>query len=554
MPNRKKHTFPTRQYPYKKEGDLTLNENKVKNYSIKTNKFSAETINEESSSISSVMSMIVGIDNHPRPLKLEELNNLDDAFANLILKKNLRPLTLNEVLNFLDDSNGHDGGIPNQSSFLAADGGQIIWGPNTDNLNRQFRFVISRSDKHGEVLLLISASTLPDSKTQFLQLISWDKKSKAYNFYERRGTYWFWAGNSWYALKDPSRGKGPFDSHVNGALVMKELKFPWVHWHSMTASINDDVLAPDDELRKEKLWIDKLGGQEFEIQVAKPGVIKWNEARFEKNVNVNDILENCLDFFRQVLSTTTINLITSRVESISIDYKMLVRIPETFFFNKDVLMDEIGLEPNISPINFLGSHYLSSLDNFDFHIGDSEFKFKGDTHFAFLVPEPSFEDVNIISLLISKGIVSKKFIASLLMVDFSNPIYSNKRKNLLKYFPEEASITDLYLEKYIKSEVEKSELASIKDSSEEIFLRNYNLSESDWKNDFEHQIESYFQEINNLLQHKEGFYEIVKLSESRRREFRGTDLAEFRLTTPITNIPEDAPFLEITAKAIVQSK
>jgi hypothetical protein len=30
-----------------------------------------------------------------------------------------------------------------------------------------------------------------------------------------------------------------FDSHVNGSLVMKELKAPWTHWHSSRAKIQD---------------------------------------------------------------------------------------------------------------------------------------------------------------------------------------------------------------------------------------------------------------------------------------------------------------------------
>ena len=217
-------------------------------------------------------------------------------------------------------------------------------------------------------------------------------------------------------------------------------------------------------------------------------------------------------------------------------------------------MDELDLEPNISPISFSGNHYISSLNEFEFHIGDSDFKFKGDTHFAFLIPEPSFEDVNLISLLLSRGIVSKKFIASLLMVDFSNPIYSNKRKELLKYFPNESNIKDFSIERKFKENIEKTANSMIEGSSEKHFLINYNLSDSDWKEHFEKQIEDYFIRLKNLVKEKEGFYDIVKLAESRRKEFRKTDLAEFRLTTPITNILGNSPFLEITSKAIIQKK
>ena len=44
-----------------------------------------------------------------------------------------------------------------------------------------------------------------------------------------------------------------------------------------------------------------------------------------------------------------------------------------------------------------------------------------------------------------------------------------------------------------------------------------------------------------------AFAPLFELAESRRREFRRRPLAEFRLTTPTTNIPETAPLLEFDA-------
>nr|WP_315246656.1 hypothetical protein [uncultured Flavobacterium sp.] len=542
---REEHKFPTRQYPYKKEGEILPEETKIKNIShIKKGIPSLEM-----KEFPRVFRFILGIDAFPNPLKKEELEKLDDTFANLFLKRNTIPLTLNEILTSLDSNSTLKNELPNQTSFLVADGGQIAWSTETDNLNRQFRLVISRSDAKNDLQILISTSTIPDSKTQFLQLISWDNTVKAYNFYERRDQSWFWAGNSYHALTEPSRGQGPFDSHVNGAIVMKELKFPWIHWHSMNASINDDVLSPNDNLRNEKLWINKSGGQDFEIQIAKPAIVKWNNSRLQNLIDTNRMLNSCHDFFRQVVTTTTINIVTTKEESKSINTDSNVRIPETFFFNKDVLIDEIGLEPLISPIHFKGSYYLDSLIDFDFQIGDNEFRFKGDTHFAFLVPEVSFEDVNLISILLSNKIVSKKFISSLLMVDFTNPVYSTKREIFLKYFPNIGSIDNNFIESAFLNNIRNSTESQMIESSEALFLSNYELAEDEWKGIFEKRIENYFNNLQTLLENKDGFYEIVKLAESRRREFRKTDLAEFRLTTPTTNIKESAELLQITESA-----
>lgn len=544
--DREKHIFPTRQYPYKKEGAIMPKEKEIKEFSNLNKEFSSmETVEN-----TKVFRFILGIDSFPNPLKREEVEKLNDTFANLFLKKNIIPLTLNEVLTILNNTND----LSEEDSFLVADGGQIIWSTETDELNRQFRLVISRSDTKNDLQILISSSTVIDSKTQFLQLISWDNIAKANNFYERRNESWFWAGNSYHSLTAPSRGQGPFDSHVNGAIVMKELKFPWINWHSMTASINDDVLNPNDNLKNEKLWVHKSGGQDFEIQIARPAIIKWNNARLQKLIDDNGILNNCRDFFRQVVSTTTINIVTTKEESKSINTDSAVRIPETFFFNKDVLIDEIGLEPLISPIHFKGSDYLDSLKDFDFQIGDKEFMFKGDTHFAFLVPEVSFEDVHLMSILLSQNIVSKKFISSLLMVDFTNPVYSAKRERLLSYFPESGSVTGNSIESAFLINIKNSEESLVAGTGEKLFVSNYELADDEWKAIFEKRIELYFSSLQKLLDNKEGFYELTRFAESRRREFRKTALAEFRLTTPITNILETVPLLQITESATIINK
>ncbi len=71
---------------------------------------------------------------------------------------------------------------------------------------------------------------------------------EVFHFYERLHGTFFWAGMSQHALEDATRGQGPFDSHVNGSLVMKELRSPWVHWHAPQAGINEEAFAPDDPL------------------------------------------------------------------------------------------------------------------------------------------------------------------------------------------------------------------------------------------------------------------------------------------------------------------
>jgi hypothetical protein len=70
---------------------------------------------------------------------------------------------------------------------------------------------------------------------------------------------WFWAGHSNMAFNPATRLQGPFDGHVNGNLVMKELTLPWNNWHSSAASIDADVLSPDDPLQNYPHFVNKVG-------------------------------------------------------------------------------------------------------------------------------------------------------------------------------------------------------------------------------------------------------------------------------------------------------
>ena len=71
--------------------------------------------------------------------------------------------------------------------------------------------------------------------------------------------------------------------------------------------------------------------------------------------------------------------------------------------------------------------YQACLSQFDVRVSDGEHTFAGDTHFVFVVPEPAFEDVLVLETLIALGILSDRLAAALLMVDFTNPVFSPRR-------------------------------------------------------------------------------------------------------------------------------
>jgi hypothetical protein len=259
---------------------------------------------------------------------------------------------------------------------------------------------------------------------------------------------------------------------------------------------------------------------------------------------------------RQVLETTTVNLVSSRQVSRLVREDSRLMLPATFFFDADALIDEIGLEPQIQPIGVEGRLYLESLERYEFALVDDEGTTwqKGDTFFAFLVPERAFEDLDVLSQLLERDILTPRFAACLLMVDYPNPVFSTRRQHLMRYVPDRARLTDggSDLPSTMVAAIEAAEPNLPLENPEREFLANWRLPEAEWRTAFARRVERYFEALATNANTEEGFDGLVRLADSRRREFRRRPLAEFGLTLPTTNIPKDAPFLEMSEDGTVR--
>jgi hypothetical protein len=549
--NREKFAFPTRNYPYRYRSPLE-----------EEGAADAVEAQPKSLEVGKIYRFVIGSDEMPRQMTESEANDLlCDPFAELLLKRGNFPLTTRKLLAALDAFNGEAGdGLPTQKIFLVADGGQFAWTPETDDLNRLFRFAITRQ-RGNEPDLLVSSSTVADSEDaeHFLQLLAWDRKNKVYNYYERRLGTWVWAGNSLHALASETRGRGPFDSHVNGSLVMKELRAPWHNWHSQAVSIQDSALAPDDPLRQDELFKNRVGAEELEIFV-RAGIRRWNRARFEHFLSEDKKSFRHVSFLmKQVLETTSVNLTTSAQRSRQITDGKTLHLPTAFFVHLEAFENELRFNLDFPPVSVSGKFYQNSLNKYDFTVTDGKFSFAGDSFFAFLIPEPAFEDTSVLSLLLEKQFISPRFAACLLMIDFQNPVFSPRRKKLLRYVSDAAEMKaggDVLsdIEERFVAAAEAVENSVEAGSPEKEFLENWRLPEGDWKQIFEAKINDYAAKLAEKSQTEEGFDGWIRLAESRRREFRSRKLAEFRLTTPKTNILDEAPALQMYADGTVVEK
>jgi hypothetical protein len=493
---------------------------------------------------------ILGRDTTPALVAPDEGRaSLHDPFAQHVLfTDGAPPLSLRSLLEALDAA-----GIIEQRSFVVAEGGQFPWTEATDDLERNFRLTLVRQ-RPGEAQpdLLLSASTDLDSSENFLQVIGWDAVAGANQFYERRDGVWMWAGSGWDALRPDSRGHGPFDSHVNGALNMKELKLPWLHWHSPSAAISDTVLAPTDPLRYEAVWVGRSLADDFERTVVRPSVDRWTESRFTK-LTRGGVLTHLPEFFRQVLGTSTVNLVSSPTSYAALQSGAGVALPPTFVVNVDALLGVLGLEPAFTRPVVPATVYRSVLSRFEVRLKAGRHQFEQDTHFVFVVPEPAFEDLQVLRMLRATGILSDRLAAAILMVDFQNPVFSTRRMELLRYVPDEAErdAPTAFATTFV-SAVESSPAARTAGSVEHEFLVNWGIQA--WVAEYQQRIEAFSTALSSMCAHPDAFAHVFALAESRRREFRRRKLAEFRLTTPFTNIKESAPLLEFAPDGSVRPK
>jgi hypothetical protein len=492
---------------------------------------------------------VVGIDDHPFAMdEGEAAAQLGDPFGALILRAGVFPMTLEQLLGALDQFNDGPGGLPEQDVFVVGDGSQIPWTPETADIDRKLRFAIARG-RVGQTELMISTGTNLRSDEMFLQLLAWNPEKRVYNYYLRRKPTWVWVGHSLFAFDERARGKGCFDSHVNGSLVMKERKAPWLHWHSVRASI-DQALAPDDPLRDEVLFKQRKSAHVLQTKVVEAGVTRWTEERMKVALSQPGKVVNVQQLFRHLLLTTSVNLVTSENESMDIKPEDHLRLPLSFFLNSDALFDIVGLEPNIGIPEIFGSLYLQSLREFDVHLAtDSRRIRSGDVHFAFAAPESAFEDLSVIQQLVARNVISRRLAACFLMVDFPNPVFSERRGALLRYIPDTAELATATsgLDNVIAAAIVDGAAGLGQDSPEAEFMKNW--IEPDWKKQFEKRIETYFGAIQARLSDWPGFSDIVRLAESRRRRCRKMALLEFDLTLPRTNIPASAPNLRMTEDA-----
>ncbi|MEV7028300.1 hypothetical protein, partial [Kitasatospora sp. NPDC093558] len=423
----------------------------------------------------------------------------------LFFRRGVFPMTVQDLLAGLPQP---PGGLPN-AVYLIGEAGQIP--PDASPAPyRDFRFAITRTAlQNREVDLLISTGAGDDPATTFLQVAAWDPAAGVFNYYARISPSWVWSGDSWSALAQESRGRGCFDSHVNGSVVMKELTLPWSNWQSQSATIR---LAADDPLRADPLFAQVVGAENLEPTV-RSLVGRWTAARLAA-VTRTGTVDRPDHLMRQLFTTTSVNLASSAVQSSTItaasdDFPL----PIGFWLNRQALLDDLELPVTASLPRVPAVEYVASLTEFGFRLQEraSGFSQPGDTFFAFVFPEAAFEDNDVVRQMVQSGLITAKFAACALMVDFTNPVFSPDRAQLMTYVPTGATAVG-GLATQIAQAIAQAAAGLPATSPEARFAADWALADTDWPKIFGGRIDAYLGQVAARIGTPAGFRDYVRLA------------------------------------------
>lgn len=485
---------------------------------------------------------IVGRDQSP---VLMDVSELGDPFAAIVLSSDPPPATAEDVIARFRAAFTEDDPQALERAFLVGEGSQIPAG-DLDPGARTVRFVVALGTDPVNVIL---SAFSPDSTS--VEVMAWDEQATGFNFYRTSADgAWVFGGNSRDALELDTDGKGPFESHTSGSLLMKELRFPWVHWHSDAADalVDPAVLHPAIAAHR---WARTaaqsgtlVGAEICETQVAIPSIKRWTDARFAA-MRSGRMPVRAGRVMRQVLTCPTVNLVTSNTKTSDVTAATAVDLPAAFFVDVETLCRADGLGLATPPaIAVPGESFLSVVDELDVHLDDGRgFHRDGDTFFPFLVPERAFEDIAA-ALAGIDFLYLERLLAALLLVDLSSPVFSSERSAL---FPLIASDDDVPESPAAFSEVIGERVRTrAPEPVKAAFLEVWDAGNA-WRDVANARLGAYYGRLTARLTDDptSAFRDWFKVAESRRRH-AASDLHlpifEFALLMSRCNIPANQRF------------
>lgn len=286
-----------------------------------------------------------------------------------------------------------------------------------------------------------------------LESVVWDPRKGMFNFYEIRGDgeagVWFYRGDSIDIVKDITNlqrnyapGQLQFGDaalggarlrcsgcHMNGGPIMKELAAPHDSWWREERPLPLGSLRVAPELQPILAAVVDAG--RFAGWVKAGGEKLLKSAPYLRLKGETSLQEQ----LRPLFCEQEVNLESDTRPLESADPE--VRAPVGLFVDRRLLPQ--GPEHLV----FQKALYLSALQAF----GSAFFDFQSnqtppgqvDGDHAFETPVKSWSDMLLVETLVGQGLVDAEFVADVLAVDISRPMFSQERCRLMRLLPEAGS-------------------------------------------------------------------------------------------------------------------
>jgi hypothetical protein len=370
------------------------------------------------------------------PLTTEELKGLNDPVARLVLGGSVCPKTFKEITKKLADNDAPCNVAPSAESFglvgpstrFVSETSQVLGKPDT------FRAVFQRQCGKREAHDLFASTFgmsleagLPDSA----EMIGRDARSGVFNYYAREDNEWRFFGSSkdyvtsgydcdanGACVPKAAKAQRCAGCHTGGGLVMKELQSPWVHWEGDTRTPGvGKMFKQHPELGQRGDGIDL----EFSVE-------SGNDAWTKKRIEILKT-QGTAELLRPLFCTVDVNLDSAGLDSVG-------SLPPSLFV--DPAWDVFEF-PTVS-----AKHYTALVAAAEQKVVDGSgtqlVGKKGpvtDTFFKLTFPSRPFKNLDAMHnrALLEQKIVDNDFVRDVLHVDFTRPIFSRARCDLLQFAP-----------------------------------------------------------------------------------------------------------------------
>lgn len=283
----------------------------------------------------------------------------------------------------------------------------------------------------------LTADQNPQKDSLMIEAFAWDDKKGAFNFYELRGNgkngQWFYRGDSLDILADntllhrqPDPNHPAFGErlrcsacHGAGGPIMKEIYPPHNDWWEPDRPLDFGGKTFDSSLEE---ILTTLVSADSLATAVNQGIKKLNRSPlFYEQVNSLSLQEQLRPLFCPVELNFNSDVASNDQNS------PYILIPTEFFIDSRLLPPHYK-----STITISRNHYNAALKTLGSHFPETK---RQDSDHAWLTPVKAKSDKRAIKSLISHGLIDKKFVADVLAIDMTNPVFSPTRCHLLQYLP-----------------------------------------------------------------------------------------------------------------------